>query len=101
MKDNKEISKPRKQRRRISLKVEEQLAKSKTRLKITELSYNECRLPPGMRHQVIEIRRELGIAGTIVPQSIKQIDSIYKYWSKNKKRLQPITVPTSLRNSNL
>ena len=69
------------------MKVEEQLVKSKTRLKITELSYNERRLPPVMRHQVIEIRRELGIAGTIVPQSIKQIDRIYKYWNKNKKRL--------------
>ena len=69
------------------MKVEEQLVKSKTRLKITELSYNERRLPPVMRHQVIEIRRELGIAGTIVPQSLKQIDRIYKYWNKNKKRL--------------
>ena len=96
MKDNKEISKPRKPRRKISSKVEEQLIKSKTRLKLTELSYNEARLPSGMRHLVVEIRRELGVAGTIKPQNIKQIDGIYKYWSKNKKRLQKKKFPWEL-----
>jgi len=91
--------KPRKPHRKISVKVEEQLEKSKTRPKIIELSYNEERLPIEMRFQVIEIRRELGIQGTIESRSIKQIDGIYRYWNKNKKRLLKKKLPWEKRHN--
>tara|TARA_Y100000034_G_C6792941_1_gene355171 strand:- start:471 stop:845 length:375 start_codon:yes stop_codon:yes gene_type:complete len=91
--------KPRKPHRKISVKVEEQLEKSKTRPKIIELSYNEERLPTEMRFQVTEIRRELGIQGTIAPKNIKTIDGIYRYWSKNKKRLLKKKLPWEKRHN--
>jgi len=79
--------KARKPRRRISVQVEEQLTKAKIRSKMTELSYNDFRLPSKMRFALTEIRRELGINGKIEKNSIEQIDGMWRYWRRNRKKL--------------
>ena len=79
--------KPRKHRRKISVKVEEEMVKSKTREKISELSYSDYRLPSKMRFALTEIRRELGINGKIEKQNIEQINGMWRYWRRNKKKL--------------
>ena len=68
--------KARKPRRKISVQVEEQLTKAKIRSKMTELSYNDFRLPSKMRFALTEIRRELGINGKIEKNSKKRLRTI-------------------------
>ena len=80
-------------RRRISTQVEAHLTKAKIRSKMTELSYNDFRLPSQMRFALTEIRRELGINGKIEKSSIEQIDGMWKYWRRNKKKLLSQRLP--------
>ena len=73
--------------KRIPKKVSEQLETSKTRKKITELSYNSEVLPFKVRFAVDEIRKELGFNRKITLEDIKLIDKHHRWFKRNKKRL--------------
>tara|TARA_R110002020_G_scaffold273322_1_gene488442 strand:- start:570 stop:818 length:249 start_codon:yes stop_codon:yes gene_type:complete len=73
--------------KRIPKKVSEQLETSKTRKKITELSYNSEILPFKVRFVVDEIRKELGFNRTITLEDIKLIDKHHRWFKRNKKKL--------------
>ena len=73
--------------KRIPKKVSEQLETSKTRKKITELSYNSEVLPFKVRFAVDEIRKELGFNRKITLEDIKTIDKHHRWFKRNKKKL--------------
>ena len=73
--------------KRIPKKVSEQLETSKTRKKITELSYNSEVLPFKVRFQVDAIRQELGFNRKISLEDIKLIDKHHRWFKRNKKKL--------------
>ena len=73
--------------KRIPKKVSEQLETSKTRKKITELSYNSEVLPFKVRFAVDEIRKELGFNRKITLEDIKLIDKHHRWFKRNKKKL--------------
>ena len=73
--------------KRIPKKVSEQLETSKTRKKITELSYNSEVLPFKMRFEVDAIRQELGFNRGITLEDIKKIDKSHRWFKRNKKKL--------------
>ena len=73
--------------KRIPKKGSEQLETSKTRKKITELSYNSEVLPFKVRFAVDEIRKELGFNRKITLEDIKLIDKHHRWFKRNKKKL--------------
>jgi len=74
-------------KKRIPQKISDALEASKTRKKISELSYNSEKLPFKMRFEVDAIRQELGFNRIITMEDIKKIDKSHRWFVRNKKKL--------------
>ena len=74
-------------KKHIPRNLSEKLSASKTRKKITELSYDSDSLPFQMRFAVDEIRKQLGFNRVISLEDIKTIDKTHRWYKRNKKKL--------------
>ena len=72
-------------RKRIPKNITEALDTSKTRKKITELSFNSEVLPFKMRFALDTIRKELGFNRNITLADIKTIDKAHRWYKKHER----------------